>query len=370
MHYSLSSYKGTRVIHYFRTNSALLGLTFTAMLVACSESQFTGNSSNRQKNSQKASEPQDADSQGSKQKPDPKSKSKKIQDKKINSEADSQQKIPNLVDTNSLPDGQVRDEFKGESAASTLPVDIIFAVDTSGSMDDEKSSLESNMNRFIGKFTADAANLDYQIFMIGEDFRFPATSNKIKQIPLKVDSNDALAVLDQVLQQSSSNGIRTESLKQIVVVTDDNAEDVTSSEFKDFLQVNPVTSGKTKINGFVGLPTSRETETCELASIGHEYIKLGQDPELGGLIQDLCIQDWGQLLQNLAANIIAQSNQRDVFRLSTAADPSKPITVEVAGQTIDKSLFRYDPSSESIVFNAEHAPGNGEVVVVTYTPES
>lgn len=339
-----------------------------SVMIACAESRFASETGKVNKPSSSPSEqiqsqdPDDATTANE-------TKPKKSKQGSANSEADSDRGVPNAADINSLPDGRVQERFQGESASSSRPVDIIFAVDTSGSMDDEKASLESNMARFIGKFTADAANLDYQIFMIGEDFRFPSASNRIRQIPLEVDSNNALAVLDDVLQNGSAHGIRSDSLKQIVVVTDDNAEDVTSSEFKDFLQTTPSTNGKTKINGFVGLPTSRETASCELASVGHEYIKLGQDPELGGLIQDLCIQDWSQLLQNLAANIIVQASRRQIFALNAAADISKAIEVQVDGQNVSSDAFSYDPIGQAIIFNAQQAPKNEATVIVTYTAE-
>ena len=73
-----------------------------------------------------------------------------------------------------LDDGRIRERFVGKAQAETQPVDIVFAMDTSGSMSGEKAFLQTSMSKFVAKFETDAKGTDYQIYMIGENFQFPS----------------------------------------------------------------------------------------------------------------------------------------------------------------------------------------------------
>lgn len=265
---------------------------------------------------------------------------------------------------------QLTQRFVGLADAVSSPVDIIFAMDTSGSMDDEKSSLEMNMSKFISAFEASAASLDYRIFMIGDDFSFPAAGDRINLVQQEVDSHDALAVLIDFFDGriASAATVRSDAIKQIVVVTDDDAEDVTAPGFKSYIEQNPALSGKTRFNGVVGLTNSQENSQCELASVGRQYIALGSDPQIAGLIQDLCNQDWAALLQALAASIITQANSQSAFVLDHPADTTKKITVTVDATLVNADAVSYSESSQSIVFASGHEPEGNAEVLVTYYP--
>jgi hypothetical protein len=49
-----------------------------------------------------------------------------------------------------------------------LPADIIFVIDTSGSMDDEAAALEANMNRFVDQVATDGS-LDLRVVVVAND---------------------------------------------------------------------------------------------------------------------------------------------------------------------------------------------------------
>lgn len=348
------------------------------LLVGCSDNTFTGSSNQKPRSpssnsDQKPKGGKSNKAKGSKDDADTNSNG----DGNGDADSDTQNNgasnsEPGSDDIVTIPtdDGQLQQTFRGNAISGLQPVDIIFAMDTSGSMDQEKSALQSNMAQFINQFQRTAASLDYQIFMIGDDFNFPAAGGRINLVQQEVDSNNALAILVDFFQGSlgGSSAVRPNTIKQIVVITDDDAEDVTADGFKSFIQSNPQLNGRTRFNGFVGLPSSQENGQCELASIGNEYIKLGADPSLQGLIQDLCVQNWGQLLTTLASNIISQAQSGGSFVLDYPADTSKKITIQVDGMEVGADVATYNPNSQSIVFASGSEPQSGSELVVTYTP--
>jgi hypothetical protein len=267
----------------------------------------------------------------------------------------------------------IREVFVGEVATVNRVVDIIFAMDTSGSMDQEKANLEANMSTFIQTFETGAKAVDYKVFMIGAGFKFPTGSEDIITVNQKVESNDALAILQRFFEGTipSPSPLRDEAIKQIVVITDDDAIGVTSTMFKDYIQANPSLKDKTSVNGFVGLPTSAQGQGtgCALAAIGNEYITLGTDPEVGGLIQDLCVQDWGDLLKDLANKIIKQTSKGS-FPLEAPADSSQEVVVSVDGAVLSAEQVTYDPDQNVILFTPGNEPPEGAEIVVIYVPKS
>lgn len=269
--------------------------------------------------------------------------------------------------TEVLSDGSIRQTFRGESTKLSRSVDVVFAMDTSGSMSDEKASLQTNMAQFITKFETDAKTVDYRIYMIGENFVFPGGGDKIVKIQQPVNSHDALIVMQNFITGTipSPMPLRSDSLKQIVVVTDDESE-VTSATFKTFIQSTAILQGKTKFNGFVGLPTSVESATCSLAGIGQQYITLGSDPEVGGLIQDICIADWSKLLKDLASSIITDVT-RGSFKLDYPADVGSELVVKVNGSTVSPDVASYDAVLQSVIFKKGSEPPVGAEVMINYT---
>lgn len=272
------------------------------------------------------------------------------------------------------PGGEsIREVFVGEVAIVNRVVDIIFAMDTSGSMDQEKVNLEANMSKFIQTFETGAKSVDYKVFMIGAGFNFPTGSEDVIRVDQRVGSNDALAILQRFFDGTipSPSPLRADAIKQIVVITDDNAKSVTGATFKSYIEGNPLLKDKTSVNGFVGLPTSVQGQGtgCNLAAVGDEYITLGTDPEVGGLIQDLCVQDWGRLLKDLADKIIKQTSKGS-FPLEQPADSSQDLVVSVDGAILGAEQVTYDPDRNMIVFTPGNEPAEGAEVVVIYTPKS
>jgi hypothetical protein len=124
----------------------------------------------------------------------------------------------------------------GESAkAITLPADLIWAVDQSGSMDQETQYVAQQINNFVTRIQS--SNIDYRVVMIaaksGENaLCVPAplsdgmcgNAARFRLVDTHVDSNDALSLIIGEYPKYS-DFLRPNSFKHIIVVTDDNATD-------------------------------------------------------------------------------------------------------------------------------------------------
>lgn len=273
------------------------------------------------------------------------------------------------ADVKETNDKTITVSFLGESTATPALVDIVFAMDSSGSMSEEKRNLEANMSQFIATFTSEAKDVDFQIYMIGEDFEFPQESDRIIKVDHEIDSHDVLKELLRFFDGKLKNSrpLRVNALKEIVVITDDDAWGVLSQDFKAYVERSATLKDKTSFNGFVGLSQGEKSDTCDIDHAGAEYMKLAADPRLGGLMLDLCEQDWSRLLKQLASKII-KPTPKAAFRLERPADPSKEVVVTVDGDAYDERHVTYDSTTNTITFKPDYVPADGAEITVTYTP--
>ena len=115
-------------------------------------------------------------------------------------------------------------------------VDVLFLMDTSGSMLEEKEAVETQLQEFISKFDE---SLDYHIYVVGSEVGytniFPGyvpfdiniaeleNSDRVTKINEPIDSYNALQVfLNLVNEENSPLNLRDEASLEVVVVSDDN----------------------------------------------------------------------------------------------------------------------------------------------------
>ena len=135
------------------------------------------------------------------------------------------------VDYGQLPDSGPCVATEAEAKNKLLPVDIIWFVDTSGSMDFETKTVQNNLNAFAQSISK--SGLDYRVVMVAGsgDICVPAPLGgagckdgpRYKHIKLSVGSRDGLQKLIQAYPQYQSF-LRPDSLKHFVAVTDDNSK--------------------------------------------------------------------------------------------------------------------------------------------------
>ena len=251
---------------------------------------------------------------------------------------------------------------------SSGKADIIFLLDTSDSMKDEKAKLETNMAAFLKELAGEYKTVDFQIVMIGQDFVFPQEiAGKEEIIVQQVESHDALAVLQGFLLKPSLSKIhlRADAVKEVIVVSDDNAS-MNPRDFEAWAQKNLTAIGKIRINGIVGTDESHQSALCQIAAPGTTYKRLEESQLVGGLVQDICSPDWGPLLAGLARRILT-NNSKTEFVLSKPLRQGGQIVVVINGQNIDPEHLTMDYARNAIILDGSIITKPGDKVKVTYT---
>lgn len=286
-----------------------------------------------------------------------------------------------------LPDGTMQLTKRGESIKGVAPVDIVFALDTSGSMDQERVALQQRLPDFFKKLEAAGKDLDYRVWMIAQGFTFPTIDGtKMEIVAVEVGSNNALGrLIDFVGGTGSAAGrvktkLRDVSHKHFVVITDDNATGTVATDFISLATTNPILKDRTSFNGVIGLTRGAGSggTNCGIANVGEQYqilageknLPSGQKSPLKGLIQDLCAADWTtKLVDTLAAKVIRESLRLE-YPLPDDARGASNLAVKIAGKDLPPSGFSYDTARNAIVFTNSTAPKPGEELIVRYLPKS
>ncbi|NRA46811.1 MAG: hypothetical protein HRU09_17830 [Oligoflexales bacterium] len=287
----------------------------------------------------------------------------------------------------------VNQAVAGAETVVSKPTDIIFAVDTSGSMSGEIPSLEQNLPAFI-KAISDSFGNAVQIFMLAADDLDLDLSNlddqgaKYYAQNLEVDSSNALGVVGSFVMQSEANGctdndtgcVRPSSEKSIVVLSDADADgdlfddkDPGQSGFLGLVNGSNFLKDKVSINGFVGDPDlddndkgkNKNKNGCSIASLGVGYAYFAREnPNTLGLLQDLCEEDYPTLLANLKESIISKYTASE-FELDYAVDPNYPLTIKIAGGA---ELTPDQYTVEGKMLTLIEGIGPEEMLEIMYTP--
>lgn len=264
--------------------------------------------------------------------------------------------------------------IEAEAQAQLQPADIILAVDTSGSMDQEIAQVQQNLNNFASIITS--SGIDAHVVLIadstmcipaplgsgqcnGADEKLPSYRHVVQTVA----STDALQVILSTYPQWKDS-LRPNAVRTIAVVSDDNSA-ISAAEFQSqLLALDPSFAGY-KFDAIVSLidPDSVQftclncafqgmlscnncaEKCCDKmlgctplpADKGQVYLDLVQ--QTGGIVGDLCIQDFGPVFQDMATGVV-QSAQ-----LSCDYDIPPP----PQGQMLDpgKVNVNYTPSGQA-----------------------
>lgn len=212
--------------------------------------------------------------------------------------------------------------------------DIIFAVDSSGSMDEEIEFVQENLNRFSQQIVM--SGVDARVIMLAEHGSVcigaplgsgscPDDSNPPRYIRVdqEVDSNDALNVYVDSFPDYRAH-LRPGTRKVFVVITDDDATD------------DPINSAAAFRNAVERLDAALFADWAysgifcfsdcdDAAAIGEVHAELVK--ATGGVSGDLCLQDFAPVFDQLARAIITGAELACEWAI-----PAPP-----AGETLDLS---------------------------------
>jgi hypothetical protein len=253
------------------------------------------------------------------------------------------------------------------------PVDIIFAIDTSGSMNDEKNFVQQNMNMFSQQIFL--ANIDHHVVMIAEaspdgpcvgvplgsgacpaDTKLPEYLHVVEGVG---SSNSLEKILSTHVLWSSS--IRPNSVKHVVVVSDDDSS-MDAATFDNAFKALDADYANYFFHAIVAFEAPDPLEcglgaSCCLsliplsADVGEVYLQLVQ--QTGGVAGDLCDQEFGPVF-----NQIAQSVQQTV-PLACEWDIPDPPEGENFDPTKVNVELELDGQPESVYYVENEAACNG-----------
>lgn len=261
------------------------------------------------------------------------------------------------------------EKFSAGGNQSSVPVDLIFVMDTSGSMKPKQPKLEVAMQSLVTRFLSTAANVDYQIFLVGKNFNFPTNipQGKVGLVNVYVDSYNALDISSGFLlgRYTANIPLRKLANKELVIITDDEAKIVDAAVFRSLVAPAKETIGKLHVHGIIGL-SPVGTQDCNVESVGVQYQQLSNDPEYRGLLQDVCAPDWGPLIDNLALKVIETKAQtKYLLQLGRPKNPQS-ISVAVNGAVLPAGAYTYSAAENAIVFPDTLAPPSGSAIEVMY----
>ncbi len=206
------------------------------------------------------------------------------------------------------------------------PVDIIWAIDTSGSMGEEAAILQSQLNAFVASL--ESVSLDYRVVLIGDtgpngegiDVCVPpplsgggcpeADAPRYRRVRQWVDSWNSLEVIDATWD-SFSDFLRPDAIKHIIVVSDDESSQ-NAAWFRSRMESR--LPGGVKFHSIVSLT---ETESCFLficdtigcsgpngdaEARGSTYITLANDT--GGVAASICDAEWSPIFAQIADGVV------------------------------------------------------------------
>ncbi|MCK6549070.1 choice-of-anchor D domain-containing protein [Myxococcota bacterium] len=296
-------------------------------------------------------------------------------------------------------DGATTDAF---TQLTGPKVDILWVIDSSGSMANEQALLVQNMSQFVGY--ADSVNADYQMAVTDTDghspsaglFEFcypypriirsgwgtPAEREDAFRCMFTVGTdgpgNEAgLAAAYYALQRATSPNqdpvanknagfVRDDANLVIVVVSDeDDGSDESQELLRDyFLSIHGASRPDRVTFHAIAGPVAEECQTGPTQAFpGFNYYWMTQ--QLGGNFLNICNEDWQPLLQSLGIDTFQPLAE---WTLSQAADPGS-LTVRVDGVEIPRGTggFTYNPSANSIRFDTAAVPSPGAEITVDYS---
>lgn len=243
-----------------------------------------------------------------------------------------------------LPDAAACAAEEVTAAEVTLPVDIIWVIDNSGSMDEEEARVQNNINNFSSAIAA--SGVDYHVIVISDTSHINVPpplggSPQFLAVNQSVGSNNPLELVVQTYPMYQAF-LRPSSIKHFVAVTDDES-DWSKSMFESSIAALTMPGFGTnwkfhavvaEDNGITFMPPFTTHCTGLAAAAGQTYINL--QTAHPGTFFSLCDTDWTPLFATLSTEVTEGLSLPCTFAIPTPPD----------GMTIDPTQvnFVYTPT--------------------------
>ena len=246
---------------------------------------------------------------------------------------------------------------------SARPVDIVWVIDQSGSMSQEIASVKQNMNNFA-KSIAGAKN-DYRVIVLAKrgtgskDICIPpplggancGDGARFKQVSKTVASTNELSLYQSYASQIEAF-MRPTSLRQIVVVTDDNSY-VSASAFHAWAKKRP------GYNDYIFHSIVSVKKDWCTAKVGKVYMDLTTWTK--GSWFHICNANWTQLFNTLGKN--AGTIAMNKYKLKNTPVAGS-IKVSYNGNPKTQGLhWDFDKPNNQINLKGQLPPQNAKILV-------
>lgn len=263
-------------------------------------------------------------------------------------------------------------------------VDIVIALDSSGSMDDEMQGVISNLGQMMTTLLQSSLDPHIHLILQAEDeddeltITLPSSvdASKVAIVREVVDSHNAIGQVSRLLSGQFSGSytdikgksiaavpFRSDAKLEVLVVSDDNGENDddnddgfgnTAADFDD--------KWNATFSGIVGLEDSAEAEgNCNVENVGEEYLILAE--KSAGTVLDICSSDYSALTQRFSTDIVKRSL---VVALSKIPADNPNFAVTLGGKALTKDEWSYDSATRSIVVSSTVQAEAGAEIVVQY----
>ena len=243
-------------------------------------------------------------------------------------------------------------EYKLKQQGASKVVDIIIAVDTSGSMAQEAAAVQNNLNSFA-TFISNAA-IDYHVILIADDSLCVAAplggpnctdGLDFKHVKMTVSSTDALEKITTSYNQYQ-DFLRPLAQTHFIAVTDDDSSD--SAQW--FLEQTDVLTapGYSKpfvFHSVVGTGPEPNVGCSTAADEGTVYLELSQ--QTGGAVFPICSSEWATVYEQIA-EVVVESTCGFPIPNWTAFSNAETIYVKQLIDDVDQELdLPYVPNADA-----------------------
>jgi hypothetical protein len=258
-------------------------------------------------------------------------------------------------------------------------VDILWVVDDSASMYEERLQLELHAESFIGYLSA--VPVDFSLAVTSTDMEVDVPG-ALLGAPLSEDTPDLTdAFVEQIVHESDGSrdemgfwaamiaadpdagwGRESADLEVVFFSDEDDSSEVTALQALEALDADRQ-NVKIAVNAIVGDPPEGCASLLAAANAGEKYIEAQELTE--GLRESICALDYDAMLERIALQVLGLNT---TFALSYIPSPeSLEVRVDdVLVEERDRHGWRYEAGDNTIVFDGYAVPRPGAEIVVSY----
>lgn len=279
----------------------------------------------------------------------------------------------------------MEDRFKKEKEVEKA--DILWVIDNSCSMAEERDNVSKNLDAFISDFNV--RGLDFQMAVISthtNDSLFYGNPPILKHNdPLLKERfserirmeevctwNAAglysayLALSEPRRSQRNKGFLRSDAFLIMIIISDaDEDYEMTSVDYYTFFtSLKPGKPFKINISSIVGDKPSGCKSVNGNAEPGLQYIEMSEMTR--GFFESICSENYSEVLARIGKNLDIYMNS---YPLSSIPAQRYPIVVKVNGRVIEHHPLRgwsYNASLNVIQFTGEFKPQVGDTIEISY----